>query len=115
MKLDFFQSQKVAYPELCFLASSAVGFAVSIYWIGEGGPGTKDTQYQVMCLSSCSAGEEFWDWYVFNKPQFFATPEKAAAIFVQEWQHWKRRRIAGAEVEYKEGAECEVARTGEPS
>ena len=95
MKLDFFRSQDVAYPELCFLVSSAVGFAVSIYWIGAGGPGAKDTQYQVMCWSSRSPGEKFWDWYVFNKPQFFATPEEAAAVFVQEWQRWKRRQVAG--------------------
>jgi len=47
--LDFFRSQGVAYPELCHLVSSAVGFPISIYWLGKG-PGRKGTKYQVIAL-----------------------------------------------------------------
>ena len=41
--LEFFHKEGVAYPELCFLVSSAVGFPVSIYWLGKG-PGKKGTR-----------------------------------------------------------------------
>lgn len=93
--LEFFRNQGVAYPELCFLVSSAVGFPASIYWIGTGGLGAKGTQYQVMRWDeSPGPGKDFWDWYLDNRPQFFATPELAAVTFVQEWQSWNGRRVA---------------------
>jgi hypothetical protein len=92
--LDFFRNQGVAYPELCFLVSSAVGFPVSIYWIGLGGPNAKSTQYQVMRWDEDPGpGQEFWDWYLYNRPQFFASPELAAVTFVQEWHCWSSQHV----------------------
>lgn len=83
MTLDFFRSQGVIYPELCFRTSSAVGFSVSIYAMGGG----TDQTYQVMKWNeSPGLGQDFSSWYQFCRPQFFATPELAAAAFVSEWQ-----------------------------
>jgi hypothetical protein len=92
MFLEFFRDQGVAYPELCFLTSTAVGFPVSIYWLGAG-PSAKGAKYQVMRWDE-SPGQsmEFWDWYLWKRPQFFDTPELAAATFVQEWQAWQLRK-----------------------
>ena len=54
--------------------------------------GATGTQYQVMRWDdSPGPGYEFWNWYLDNRPQFFATPELAAVAFVQEWQSWRRR------------------------
>jgi hypothetical protein len=90
--LDFFRSQGVAHPELCFLVWSAVGFPVSIYWMVGVAVGATGTQYQVMRWDeSPGPGYEFWNWYLDHRPQFFPAPELAAVAFVQEWQSWCRQ------------------------
>ena len=95
MTLEFFRSQNVLYPELCFLTSSAVGFPISIYWIGAEVFGAKGDQYQVMRWDeSDGLGKDFWGWYLNSKEQFFGTPEVAAAMFVREWQAW-RKNVTG--------------------
>jgi hypothetical protein len=93
MTPDFFRLHRVAYLELCFLTSAAVGFPVSIFWVGPAGPGRPGTEYQVMPWDDEGPGVEFWDWYAAERPQLFATPEAAAAAFVLEWR--RRGRQAG--------------------
>jgi hypothetical protein len=36
-------------------------------------------------------GENFWDWYLHAKPQFFSSPEQAATMFVQHWRQWPKK------------------------
>ena len=52
--LNFFRSQGVIYPELCFLVTAAIGFPVSIYALGIGDPDTKGMQYQDNALGRLS-------------------------------------------------------------
>jgi hypothetical protein len=87
--LAFFREQGVLYPELCYVTSRAVGFLVSIYWIAGVVLGEEGTWYQVMRWDEGPGpGEAFWDWYLLHKPQFFRSPERAAAVFVQERWRW---------------------------
>jgi hypothetical protein len=91
-----FSAARVLFtPKLCFLVSAAVGFPVSIYHLSVADDGTPGPLYQVMRWDeSPGPGHDFWDWYLWNRPQFFASPELAAVAFVQEWQAWSSRIAA---------------------
>ena len=106
MTLDFFRRQGVMCPELCFLLSSAVGFPVSIYWMGTGGPGKKGTQYQAMPWDeSPGPAQEFWIWYLCNRRQFYPKPVLAAAAFLKAWQSWTKR-VGGEGTKQKPHLPC---------
>jgi hypothetical protein len=87
--LAFFLREKVIEPHLCYLTSAAVGFAVSIFWCGIL---PRDTRYQVMRWDeSPGRGLAFWQWYPWERPQYFDTPAEAATAFVHAWFVWVER------------------------
>lgn len=89
---DFFVKQKVVHPELCYLVSAAVGFPVTIYWVGGRITGADAPRYQVMPWDDGPfAGKEFWGWYFDNREQLHPSPEAAAIAFVAGWQEWSRQ------------------------
>lgn len=78
----------LAYPELCFLTSSAVGHMVSIYWAGLG-PREEGAQYQAMKWDdSPGPGQDFWQWHQVHKPPFFDSPEFACVAYVASFREW---------------------------
>jgi hypothetical protein len=94
VNLDFFRRAGVIYPELCYITSVAVGFPVAVYQLSAGAV-AKGKRYQIMRWDDDPGpGFEFWDWYLYEKPQFFTSPVRAAAVFVQEWQRWSKRHAA---------------------
>jgi hypothetical protein len=83
--LSAFKKSGRIMPELSFVVSVAVGFAVSIY----DKSGKKKKRYQVMRWDEGEGpGYEFWDWHLWHMPQFFDTPDAAAAAFVESWLNW---------------------------
>jgi hypothetical protein len=88
--LGFFEQSRVIEPHLCFTTSLAVGFAISIYWGELFRPGVR--RYQVMRWDDGPGrGHAFWSWYLWEMPQWYESPAKAAAIFVQAWLAWVER------------------------
>ncbi|MGE4197653.1 MAG: GIY-YIG nuclease family protein [Phycisphaerales bacterium] len=87
---DFFVRQGVMAPHLCYLVTRAVGFAVSIYWLGCNIRGMEvKAQYQVMRWDESEGpGREFWHWHLDTVRQFYDTPEEAATAFVASYQKW---------------------------
>lgn len=98
--LDFFFESKVLFPELCYVTSMAVGHAVSIY---QGLPSMIDAfvrgtdvdfkekrrVYQVMKWSEKQDEfREFWWWHLWERPQWYPTPEKACAAYVASHRQW---------------------------
>lgn len=94
--LDFFADQGVNHPLLCYLTSKAVGHKVSVFscqaWaMREIGVSTVegDVFYQVMRWnSSPGPGLEFWDEHLWERPQWFTTPEAACAAYVASFCNW---------------------------
>jgi hypothetical protein len=87
--LAFFLREKVIEPHLCYLTSAAVGFAVSIYWYGLN---PRDLKYQVMRWDEAPGrGLAFWQWYLWERPQYFDTSAEAASTFVHSWFVWVKR------------------------
>jgi hypothetical protein len=80
-----------AFPELSYLTSYAVGHAVSVYWLGLGGPGSKGCQYQVMrATDGPGEGYDFWKWHSINQEPFFDSPEAACVAYVESYRNWMR-------------------------
>jgi hypothetical protein len=97
---------RYAYPILNRLTSLAVGFAVSIYWMGLNGPGAKGTRYQVM--PECESDPEcdaFWSWYLGRK-QFHRTPKLAALAFVEGFHEWVAQRRSASPGQARRGNGC---------
>lgn len=89
MDVAFSREQSLLCPELCYVTSLAVGFLVSIYRIAGVAIGEEGTWYQVMRWDDGPGpGQAFWLWYLLHKPQFFPSPERAAAVFVEKRRHW---------------------------
>ena len=85
----FFREQGLLCPALCYATSLAVGFVVSIYRIAGAILAEDGEWYQVMRWDDGPGpGQAFWLWYLLHRPQFFPTPEQAAAVFVEERRKW---------------------------
>ena len=95
-ELNFFISQGVCFPLLCYLTTLAVGHMVSVYVgtasllkafeipVVEGGE-----FYQVMRWNDAKgSGKEFWKEHLWNRPQWFVTPETACAAYVASYREW---------------------------
>lgn len=96
--LESFQRQGVLHPELCYLTSMAVGHAVSIYWWNERAinPSAK-IYYQVMRQhEGPGPGEEFWSHHLWERPQWYDTPEAACAAYVASCREWLEERREAA-------------------
>jgi hypothetical protein len=74
-ELEFLRRNGVIYPELCYLASRAVGHLVSVYHADATGEtavaffGFEGPAYQVMRWDeSPGRGRAFWDWHLRDRP-----------------------------------------------
>lgn len=97
--LEFFQEQRVQCPELCYITSRAVGHTVSVYSVGSSDPRFKEaaravsgfngTAYQVMRWDEGPGpGKEFWGHQLWERPQWYSTPEQACAAYVASYLEW---------------------------
>lgn len=87
--LDFFRGQRVLHPELCYVTSIAVGHAATVYWADKTMFGTKADVYQVMRWDESEGpGFAFWSHQLWERPQWFDSPEAACAAYVASHQEW---------------------------
>jgi hypothetical protein len=96
--LDSFYQAGIIHPELSFITSLAVGHAVSVYaWstdsrmkeISIDFVGFCGSAYQVMRWDeSDGPGKEFWRWHLWERPQWYSTPESACAAYVASYRQW---------------------------
>ena len=90
MLLSDFQRRGERFAELGYLTSVAVGFPVSVYWMGDVGPDAPNTHYQVMRRDEGPGpGYEFWQIQL-GREQFFPTPEAACAAFLDNYRTWAK-------------------------
>jgi hypothetical protein len=95
--LDFLRGQGVQYPELCYITSVAVSHTVTVYWAHKSMFGTMTDVYQVMRWDeSPGPGFEFWNHQLWERPQWFDTPEAACAAYVASYQQWIRKETRSA-------------------
>jgi hypothetical protein len=105
--LEFFRGQGVVHPELCYITSLAVHHAVSIYSCASSDPradrltrdffGFSGPAFQVMRWDeSTGPGKEFWNWYLWERPQWYPTPEAACAAYVAGYHQWVKNHPEGS-------------------
>lgn len=94
MPLEQFLRSGVSHPELSYLVSSAVGFAVSIVVMSDAPSGL--ARHSVTCSGQPEGSDaDFCEWYSGGPSTFFCTPLQAAVAFVHAWQSWRKARAVG--------------------
>lgn len=102
-RLAAFEKSSLIAPRLCFLASIAVGFPLSIYFIRDSLLGGEDC-YQVMPDDEFAPEtKDFYEWYCVTHSERWPTAEEAAAKFVDGWLAWNVRVTHVRETPENEG------------
>lgn len=57
--------------------------------VAQGSFSGNKVEYQIM--DNCEKSDEFFNWYVTNKPQWFDTPEQAALAWIENYFLWKNK------------------------